>query len=214
MPFILLVFLFISCEKEDFEIETNNKRTVFMYLPWSTNLTSYFYNNISDMEEAIQEKGLENERIIVFLSTSPSESEMFEITLNNGSCKRTILKEYVNPSFTTEAGLTEILGDMKTFAPAESYSMIIGCHGMGWLPVVQSRSKAKEDFVYHWDFENVPMTRFFGGLTAEYQTNISTLAQSLSNNGLSMQGRRIKLRCPPKVLTGTLHPSLPSIFSG
>lgn len=187
LPFILLVFLFISCEKEDFEIETNNQRTVFMYLPWSTNLTSYFYNNISDMEEAIQEKGLENERIIVFLSTSPSESEMFEITLNNGSCKRTILKEYVNPSFTTEAGLTEILGDMKTFAPAESYSMIIGCHGMGWLPVVQSRSKAKEDFVYHWDFENVPMTRFFGGLTAEYQTNISTLAQSLSNNGLSME---------------------------
>ena len=30
----------------------------------------------------------------------------------------------------------------------------------------------------------------------------------------SGQGRRIKLRCPPKVLTGTLHPSLPSIFSG
>lgn len=29
-----------------------------------------------------------------------------------------------------------------------------------------------------------------------------------------LQGRRIKLRCPPKVLTGTLHPSLPSIFSG
>ena len=30
----------------------------------------------------------------------------------------------------------------------------------------------------------------------------------------ALQGRRIKLRCPPKVLTGTLHPSLPSIFSG
>ena len=30
----------------------------------------------------------------------------------------------------------------------------------------------------------------------------------------SEQGKRIKLRCPPKVLTGTLHPSLPSIFSG
>ena len=49
---------------------------------------------------------------------------MFEITLNNGSCKRTILKEYVNPSFTTEAGLTEILGDMKTFAPVESYKAV------------------------------------------------------------------------------------------
>ena len=31
---------------------------------------------------------------------------------------------------------------------------------------------------------------------------------------IMQQGRRIKLRCPPKVLTGTLHPSLPSIFSG
>ena len=31
---------------------------------------------------------------------------------------------------------------------------------------------------------------------------------------LASQGKRIKLRCPPKVLTGTLHPSLPSIFSG
>ena len=31
---------------------------------------------------------------------------------------------------------------------------------------------------------------------------------------IQMQGRRIKLRCSPKVLTDTLHPSLPSIFSG
>ena len=28
-----------------------------------------------------------------------------------------------------------------------------------------------------------------------------------------LQGRRIKLRCPPKVLTGTLHPIQPSLFS-
>ena len=33
-------------------------------------------------------------------------------------------------------------------------------------------------------------------------------------NFIYSQGKRIKLRCPPKVLTGTLHPSLPSIFSG
>ena len=30
---------------------------------------------------------------------------------------------------------------------------------------------------------------------------------------LRWQGRRIKLRCPPKVLTDTLHPIQPSIFS-
>ena len=37
---------------------------------------------------------------------------------------------------------------------------------------------------------------------------------ALAGHFLVSQGRRIKLRCPPKVLTGTLHPSLPSIFSG
>ena len=33
LPFILLVFLFISCEKEDFEIETNSiKGNIFFLL--------------------------------------------------------------------------------------------------------------------------------------------------------------------------------------
>lgn len=45
-----------------------------------------------------------------------------------------------------------------------------------------------------------------------------TIMQEGTSNGvvtdIDGQGKRIKLRCPPKVLTGTLHPSLPSIFSG
>ena len=67
----LLSFLFVlfSCEKEEFEPEIN-QRTTFMYFPWSEDLIDYFYNNISDMEYAIKETGLKNERVIVFLSTS------------------------------------------------------------------------------------------------------------------------------------------------
>ena len=59
-----------------------------MYLPWSTNLTSYFYDNITDLEKAIAEKGLEQEKVIVFMSTSALEAEMFEIVYNKGICKR------------------------------------------------------------------------------------------------------------------------------
>jgi len=49
--------------------------------------------------------------------------------------------------------------------------------------------------------------------------NASSMVDSFKNlrdgmKGYLEQGKRIKLRCPPKVLTGTLHPSLPSIFSG
>ena len=183
---ITSIFLLSSCEKEEFEPEFN-QRTIFMYLPWSTNLTSYFYNNISDMEEAMKEKGAQGERVIVFLSTSSSEAQMFEITLDNGSCKRSVLKEYQEPLFTTISGLTDIINDMKTFAPAQSYSMIIGCHGMGWLPVNDSESRASRTFKYHWEYKNVPQTRFFGGLSPEYQTDITTLAKSIANNGLFME---------------------------
>lgn len=39
----------------------------------------------------------------------------------------------------------------------------------------------------HWEYENVPMTRYFGGLYPQYQTDITTLAQGISNAGLKME---------------------------
>ncbi len=184
---MLLPFLFflLSCEKEEFETEVN-QRTIFMYLPWATNMTGSFYTNISDLEEAISQRGLDKERVIVFLSTSDSEAEMFEIIYENGSCRRQILKEYTAPAITTETGLTAILNDMKSFAPALNYAMIIGCHGMGWLPVPQDYNQFNTTFTYSWEYSNAPLTRFFGGLTPEYQTDVTTLSKSLSNCGLKM----------------------------
>lgn len=185
---LLFVFsaIFLSCQKEKIEHEIT-QRTIFMYLPWSTNLTSYFYDNITDLEKAITEKGLDNEKVIVFMSTSSSEAEMFEIVYKNGTCNRQILKEYNNPEFTTETGLSGIIGDMKSFAPAESYSMIIGCHGMGWLPVDYSSTRTADSFKFHWEYTDRPITRFFGGLSPEFQTDITTLAKGISNNDIKME---------------------------
>ena len=93
LPILLVIGLscLTSCQKEEIP-SADNERTLFMYLPWSTNLTSYFYQNIEDMEDAISRRGLDKERVIVFLSTSSTEAELFEITVNNGICTRQILK--------------------------------------------------------------------------------------------------------------------------
>lgn len=164
LPILLVIGLscLTSCQKEDLP-PADNERTLFMYLPWSTNLTSYFYQNIADMEEAIARRGLDRERVLVFLSTSATEAELFEITVNNGTCTRRTVKEYTRPAFTTEAGLTDILNDMKWAAPAKSYSLIVGCHGMGWLPVEPQQAWASTKFSYHWEYTHTPLTRFFGG---------------------------------------------------
>lgn len=54
LPILLVIGLscLTSCQKEEIP-SADNERTLFMYLPWSTNLTSYFYQHIADMKEAI-----------------------------------------------------------------------------------------------------------------------------------------------------------------
>lgn len=140
------------------------------------------------MEDAVGRIGLENERIIVFISTSASEATMFELKYEDGKCTRETLKEYTSPAFTTEKGLTSILNDMKSFAPATEYAMVVGCHGMGWLPVYGTGSRSAVPFKPHWEYaDGGPLTRYFGGLIPAYQTDITTLSGSLSRAGLKME---------------------------
>lgn len=186
----MMILLFASCHKEDAPDVSPCERTLFMYMPWSGDsyaLTSYFYTNISDMEDAIREVGLDDERVVVFLSTSSSEATMFEITCTDGNCQRVTLKEYTSPAFTTIEGLTSILNDVKSFAPAQSYAMTIGCHGMGWLPVHSLRSRSVDMFKPHWEYEHTLPTRYFGGTSSAYQTDISTLKESLEQAGMPME---------------------------
>lgn len=191
---LIIPFLFIACffvvscsDDEPLQEEVKNQRTLFMYMPWSSNLTSYFYQNIKDMESCIEEMGgLGNDKVIVFLSETSTESILFEIKYENGECKRTDLKSYTNQAFTTKNGLAEILDDVIYYAPAQKYSMIIGCHGMGWLPVNASRALRSSE-KYHWDYDGSLLTRYFGGTTPEYQTDIATLSSALNSTGLKME---------------------------
>lgn len=186
----LLCLTVISCGKDDdtLPVEDYNARTLLMYMPWSSNLTDDFRHNISDMEKSISKNGLTNEKVVVFFATSPNEAEMFEICCNNGICERKTLKRYASPACTTAAGITAILNDMKAFAPAETYSMTIGCHGMGWIPVNATRgTDCVASRMMHWDYEGVPKTRYFGGTSARYQTDISTLAEGIEDAGIRME---------------------------
>ena len=84
-------------------------------------------------------------------------------------------------------GITAILNDVKAFAPASVYTMIIGCHGMGWLPVYEMKVRSAPHMKMHWEYQGVPLTRYFGGLTAEYQTDIKSLASGIANAGMKME---------------------------
>ncbi|MDE6287373.1 MAG: Clostripain family protein [Muribaculaceae bacterium] len=188
--FLIIPFLFFtSCSGNDdpTPVEIKNEKTLLMYLPWSSNLTGYFYQNIEDMEACIEEMGgLKDERVVVFISKTSTEASLFEIIYENGECHRVELQSYTNLPFTTEAGIRRVLEDVISSAPAKRYSMIIGCHGMGWLPVNSARAMRSRE-TFHQEYPGVPLTRYFGGTTPQYQTDITTLSAAIENTGLKME---------------------------
>lgn len=184
----VIIFGLISCEKEQpLPTLPEERQTVFIYMPWSDNLTDAFRKNIADFESAIAKGILKNERVVVFFSSSLTEATLFELEYKKGENVQTLLKEYTNPAFTTAGGITSILNDVKKFAPADKYAMIIGCHGMGWLPVSALSRSIAADEKFHWEYEGVPLTRFFGGLSSISRTDVTTLAEGIKNAGVKME---------------------------
>lgn len=184
--FISLLFLFTSCDRET-KKPTEVTKTIFVYMPWSNNLTEYFYQNISDLKTAVYQELTQDQRLIVYLSTTSTDATLFEIRKKGNDCQYEILKEYVNHEFTTVNGLSSILHDVQSFSPALNYSMIIGCHGMGWIPVDNVKSRIGESDKLHWEYEGVPLTRYFGGTQPKFQTDISTLAEAIMRANLKME---------------------------
>lgn len=163
-------------------------KTVLMYLPWSTNLTQNFYTNIADMERAVASSAGDSVRVLVYMCTTATEAELFELVPEGSACRREVIREYHDPAYTTAQGIASMLADVRAAAPAPRYAMTIGCHGTGWLPVSMGRSRsAGEAPRFHWQATGGPLTRFFGGTTAESQTDIATLAEGIEAAGMHME---------------------------
>jgi hypothetical protein len=181
----LLALALAGCEqKPPVDPPVEVERTIFVYMPWSTDLLSYFRTNLEDLKASIVANRIRTDRFVVSLSESSTRARLFELKYENLKITEVPLKSYDSPAFTTAEGITGILRDMKATAPSPAYSMIIGSHGVGWVPV-GSRTRAP-DFRPHWEYEGVPLTRFFGGKTTQYQTDITTLARGIADAGLTM----------------------------
>ena len=201
---LVVALSFSSCTEEAEDVTSINQQTTIVFMPWSgtasnNGLYSYFLQNLDSIEGAIKKTGSMSNRVVVFLSTSSSESTLYEITLVNKEIQHTTLKTYSGNLYTTADGIAQILNDVKSDAFALNYGMIIGCHGMGWTykedwtnypynakPRFQQTASAKST-----TGSKVPYypTRFYGSVSDldNYATNIETLEQGIANAGMKMQ---------------------------
>ena len=93
----------------------------------NNSLYPFLLTNINDMERAIVENnGLGDTHLIIFISNGPNKSNLINISYNKGKCVRDTVKTYDTATYTSAEGITALLGDAKKYAPAKNYSMIVG----------------------------------------------------------------------------------------
>lgn len=93
-----------------------------MYLPWSTDLTSFFYQNIADLKSIIGQNILKNERVLVFMCTTATKATLYELSYEKGAAVQKALKSYKlsdSQHYTTAEGITSILNDVQTYSSAK-----------------------------------------------------------------------------------------------
>ena len=206
---ISLAMTFTGCSEEAFDTDSVNKQTILAFYPWtggksSTELLGYLQNNIDSIcDGIIDRKGLNNSRVLVFLSDKYNHSTLYDLQYNatTKSVDRVPLKEYEGASYASAEGIADILNEVKTKASALNYALIVGVHGCGWTyasdwsrypyyarpSVTRPRDNNFSGIQFGPD-PNAPLTRFFGSVSlAENAMDISTLAEGIRESGLKMQ---------------------------
>ena len=206
---ISLAMTFTSCSEEAFDTDSVNKQTILVFYPWTgsksyTGLLGYLQNNIDSISDGIiDRKGLNNSRVLVFLSDKYNHSTLYDLQYNatTKSVDRVPLKEYEGASYASAEGIADILNEVKTQASALNYALIVGVHGCGWTyasdwsrypyyarpSVTRPRDNNFSGILFGPD-SNAPLTRFFGSVSlAENAMDISTLAEGIRESGLKMQ---------------------------
>ena len=118
-------------------------QTVFMFFPWSNSLLSDFRRTVEDMQTVVAQRSMKDERVMVFMATSEREAVLFELKKHNGRCLTDTLRRYSDRPFTSRQWLTSLFSEVMTLAPASRYGMVVGCHGLAWVPVQGQRNARK-----------------------------------------------------------------------
>lgn len=184
-------------------------QTVFMFFPWSNSLLSDFRRTVEDMQTVVAQRSMKDERVMVFMATSEREAVLFELKKQNRRCLTDTLRRYSDRPFTSRQWLTSLFSEVMTLAPASRYGMVVGCHGLAWVPVQGQRSARKrlgsqekideENNLYkeeridkegepndlmHFEVQGPVTTRFIGGTYPETQIETTDLADAMADAGL------------------------------
>lgn len=180
----LVVFSFFSCEKEkEDDPQRHAGRTVLAFFWADNSLSSNLRNNIQTMMEGLQAVKT-SATLLVYWDGSSSDSnwpmpciieyvadgkgginglskETLDGMMNTTSVDElinigTIKKQYESQTSTEKTVMKTVIADMMDAYPSDSYGIIFGSHGSGWLPTISGRSIGQDGGRYSSNTALIP----------------------------------------------------------
>ena len=156
----MFIALFSCAKDNDFE-QPPTARTVLVYMAADNNLYQNAIKDIEEMEKAILPA---NVHLLIYLDAANENfPQIFEI--KNGS--RVSVKQYEPQNSVSGKVLQQIITDVVSAFPAQSYGLVLWSHGTGWLPAG-----------WYEDITQQEIQRSFGK-EKTYEMEIAELANSL-----------------------------------
>ena len=195
LTYTLLVLGFTSCNGAHEDIEKPHTQTLIFYFA-GTDLTFYYHKNISAIKDALRQDIMGDSRVILFFQQGEKKSaEIIELTYDKGLCEEHKIATHDLPEQMDADNLSFFLKEIMRHAPADSYSLIIGSHGLGWVPMGASpdaKSVAGTQVSFHedifWQQTGDIKTRFIGETTNPQNAfEIPTLAQAIDKTGVTFE---------------------------
>ena len=161
-----------------------------------TALKHYFETNVENILDALNSNIQGDAQVMVITTDSYDKGTLYELRYDKklGKAVKEKVKAIKMPTPYEYSVLKYNIGAALNFAPAEKYALVIGSHGLGWIPVENypdnySRqfAKAGEKPAEIWKRDaNAEMTRHLGD-NDNTRYDISELARAIRENNLELE---------------------------
>lgn len=131
--YIFTIFLFSSCDKNNYKIPYSNDYVAIFYMSGNNNLRNDIENAIIKLQKGYLNK--KEKKIVVYVKNNNKSSYLLEIRNSKmSSIDCDTIQVYQNKNASDPIHLRNVLSDVKKIYPSRKYSLILSSHASAWFP--------------------------------------------------------------------------------
>ena len=131
--FIILCMGFTSCSENETPVQ-QTPRTLLVYMIANNSLDSFASKNIESMLKGGTAKNLNGGNLIVYYAPAGLNPELLQIKEENGVVRKFHLKDYEKQNSADPNVMRDVIKEVVSLYPADSYGLVLWSHGTAWLP--------------------------------------------------------------------------------